>query len=431
MVFESKETLYVEGPRTISGEVTISKAKNAILPILASTVMIESPVVISQVPSLLDVTTMLTLLGQMGVDVTVSQEMSLELNAANLYRLKAPPDLVREMRASCLVLGPMLSRFGYAEVAMPGGCAIGSRPIDLHLEGFRQMGATISYKDGYVVAKNPHKRLKGVRIELSQVTVTGTENLMMAAVLAEGRTTLINAAREPEVSDLALFLNSVGANIHGAGTDTIIIDGVEKLSSGSHHVLFDRIEAGTYLIAAAATRGNVKVKQVVPSVLRVLLEKLEQAGAVIRTGPDWVHLDMQNKRPKAVNIVTEPYPGFSTDFQAQWSILNSVADGDGEIIENIFDSRFMHIDELKKMSANIKLEGNRIITKGKATLEGAEVFATDLRASACLIIAAMVAKGETVIKDIRHVDRGYELVEEKLVKLGAKVLRRQESEECQ
>ncbi|MBF12843.1 MAG: UDP-N-acetylglucosamine 1-carboxyvinyltransferase [Legionellales bacterium] len=421
-----KEVLYVKGPSKIAGEVEISKAKNAILPILASTVMVKNPVVINQVPALLDVTSMLTLLGQMGVDVTVSQDMSIELDATKLFRLKAPTDLVQEMRASCLVLGPMLSRFGYAEVAMPGGCAIGTRPIDMHLDGFRKMGATIKYRNGYVVARCRAGRLKGADIKLQQVTVTGTENLMMAAVLAEGRTTIMNAAKEPEVIDLALFLNTVGANIHGAGTDTIIVDGVEQLSSGSHHVLFDRIEAGTYLIAAAATRGSIKIKHVVPSVLRVLLEKLEEAGANICTGPDWVLLDMQNQRPKAVSVETMPYPGFSTDFQAQWSILNAVADGEATIAEQIFDNRFMHVKELKKMAANIKLDGNTIMTKGRSHLTAAEVYATDLRASACLIIAGMLAHGTTIIRDIRHVDRGYELIEEKMVRLGVDLYRKQE-----
>ena len=424
MLVTNSESLYVDGPCQISGEVVISKAKNAILPVLASTVMIDSPVVINQVPAIIDVATMVTLLSQMGVDITVYEDLSLEVNANKLYRLVAPHDLVRSMRASCLVLGPMLTRFGYAEVAMPGGCAIGARPIDLHLDGFRQMGADVSFRNGSVVLRKSG-RLQAAEINLKQVTVTGTENLMMAAVLAEGQTIINNAAKEPEVVDLSIFLNSLGANINGAGTSQIVIDGVDKLSSGSHNVLFDRIEAGTYLIAAAATRGSVKIKQVVPSVLKVLIEKLEQAGAVITIGPDWVHLDMQGRRPKAVDVTTAPYPGFPTDFQAQWSILNAVADGEAEITENIFDQRFMHIEQLRKMAADIQVKGNKIMTKGKSFLECSEVFATDLRASACLIIAAMVARGETVIHDIMHVDRGYELIEEKLINLGGKIRRKE------
>jgi len=413
--------LLIQGGVTLNGEVRISGAKNAVLPILAATLLAEGVSIVQNVPHLHDVTTTMALLGSMGVSVTVDETMSIEVDASTLTTQVAPYDLVRTMRSSILVLGPLLARYGYAEVSLPGGCAIGSRPVNIHIKGMQEMGADIEVKNGYIIAKAD--RLKGARIVMDMVTVTGTENLLMAAVLAEGTTVLENAAREPEVTDLVNFLNKMGAKISGAGTDTLTIEGVETLQGTTYKVVPDRIETGTFLVAAAITGGKVKVKDTDPTLLDAVLDKLRDSGASIEVGDDWIELDMQGKRPKAVSVRTAPYPAFPTDMQAQFTALNVMAEGTGTIVETIFENRFMHVQELQRMGANIEVEGNTAIVRGVDELNAAPIMATDLRASASLILAGLVGKGETEVLRIYHIDRGYELIEEKLSYLGANIRR--------
>lgn len=414
--------LIITGGKPLNGEVRISGAKNSVLPILAASLLASEPVVIGNVPHLNDVTTMMELLGQFGAKLTVDERLMIEVDASPVSNYSAPYELVRTMRASILVLGPMLARFGKARVSLPGGCAIGPRPVDLHVRGLQAMGAEITIENGYILAE-VKGRLKGASIIFETVTVTGTENLMMAASLADGITTIHNAAREPEVQDLANFLNLLGAKISGAGTDTLTIEGVAKLGGGEYHVVPDRIETGTYLVAAAITRGSIKVKNTRAELLEAVLQKLEEAGAEIGRGEDWISLDMKGKQPKAVDIKTAPFPGFPTDMQAQFTALNSVAEGTGIITETVFENRFMHVQELRRMGAEIGISGNSAICKGVMKLTAAPVMATDLRASASLVLAALIAKGETIVDRIYHIDRGYECIEEKLMQLGALISR--------
>lgn len=415
------EKLIIKGHIPLNGEIRISGAKNAALPILAGSLLSTAPIRISNIPHLQDVTTIVSLLGQMGVRITLDERSNIEIDASTLESFHAPYELVRTMRASVLVLGPLLGRFGQAEVSLPGGCAIGTRPVDQHLKGFQAMGAEISIENGYIKAKA--KALKGTTIVMDLVTVTGTENIMMAAVLAEGRTIIHNAAREPEVEDLANFLITLGAKITGAGTSTITIDGVETLFGGEYHVLPDRIETGTFLAAAAITCGKIKVKNTRPDLLESVLLKFEEIGARIDTGKDWIALDMMGERPHAANVSTAPYPAFPTDMQAQMMALNAIAKGTGVITETVFENRFMHVQELLRMGAQIALKGNTAICTGTDKLHGAPVMATDLRASASLVLAGLAAHGETAIDRIYHIDRGYECIEEKLAQLGAQIHR--------
>ncbi|MEO8400415.1 MAG: UDP-N-acetylglucosamine 1-carboxyvinyltransferase [Gammaproteobacteria bacterium] len=416
------DKLIIRGNVPLNGEIRISGAKNAALPILTAALLTAAPVRICNIPHLHDVTTTMSLLGQMGVHLTLDERSNVEVDASSLHSFHAPYELVRTMRASILVLGPLLGRFGEADVSLPGGCAIGTRPVDQHLKGMQAMGAEIRVENGYIKAKTK-KRLQGATIAMDLVTVTGTENIMMAAVLAEGQTVILNAAREPEVEDLANFLNTLGAKISGAGTSTIIIDGVDELSGGSYQVMPDRIETGTYLTAAAITRGKIKLKNTRPDLLESVLTKLSEAGAYIETGPDWISLDMCGNRPRAVNVGTAPYPAFPTDMQAQIMAMNCVAEGTGIITENVFENRFMHVQELLRMGARIALKGNTAICTGVESLQGAPTMATDLRASASLVLAGLAAVGETSIDRIYHIDRGYECIEEKLSQLGARIHR--------
>ena len=414
------EKLAIEGGVPLQGEVAISGAKNAVLPILCAALLTAEPLRISNVPHLRDVSTMLSLLGQMGMTVSMDDKLGIELCAANIHTPEAPYEMVKTMRASVLVLGPLTARFGEARVSLPGGCAIGLRPVDQHLKGLQAMGATISMDHGYMIVRAP--RLKGVRICMDLVTVTGTENLMMAAALAQGTTIIENAAREPEIPDLAACLTAMGANIKGAGTDTIIIEGVDKLHGASHAVMPDRIETGTFLVAAAATGGSIKVTGARPHTLDAVLDKLREAGVKIETGDDWIVVK-PNGSLHAVNLRTAPYPAFPTDMQAQFVALNSIATGTGVVNETIFENRFMHVQELQRLGADIEVEGNTAIVKGVDHLDGATVMATDLRASASLVIAGLVARGTTIVDRIYHLDRGYEAIEEKLSKLGARIRR--------
>lgn len=415
------DKLIITGGQPLSGDVRISGAKNAALPILAATLLAEGPMVIGNIPHLRDITTTMELLGRMGVELTVDEKMHVEVDASRLNNPFAPYELVKTMRASILVLGPLLARCGQADVSLPGGCAIGSRPVDLHIEGLRAMGADISVEGGYIKARA--NRLKGVRLVLDIITVTGTENLMMAAALADGVTLLENAAREPEVVDLANCLNAMGAKITGAGTSIIRIEGVESLHGARYDVLPDRIETGTYLVAGAISGGRVRVRDTDPTLLDAVLQKLREAGAEIEVGDDYIVLDMHGQRPRAVNLHTAPYPAFPTDMQAQFTALNSVAEGVGTITEAVFENRFMHVQELQRMGARIKLEGNTAICAGIPRLTGAPVMATDLRASASLVLAGLVADGETVVDRIYHVDRGYQDIEDKFAGLGAQIRR--------
>ncbi len=417
------DKLRIVGGKRLDGDVRISGAKNSALPILAATLLAEGVMRVGNLPHLHDITTMLELLGCMGVEVAINEDMSVETDCVGVKSCVAPYDLVRTMRASILVLGPLLARYGEAEVSLPGGCAIGSRPVDLHLRGMEAMGAEVEVLDGYIKAHVPGGRLHGANIFLDTVTVTGTENIMMAAVLADGTVTIENAAREPEVVDLANCLNAMGAKISGAGSDTLVIEGVEKLYGCSFDVLPDRIETGTYLVAAAVTGGRVRTKDTDPLIMEAVLHKLEEAGAEITTGPDWIELNMHGKRPKAVNIRTAPHPAFPTDMQAQFMVLNAVAEGTGTVIETVFENRFMHAQELVRMGADIHVEGNAAIVTGREALQGAPVMATDLRASASLVIAALVASGTTDVNRIYHIDRGYECIEEKFQQLGANIRR--------
>lgn len=416
------DKLLIRGGARLEGELRISGAKNAALPILAATLLCDELVTIGNLPHLHDITTMIELLGCMGVGLTIDEKMSIEVDASSLSDCSAPYELVKTMRASILVLGPMVARFGKARVSFPGGCAIGSRPVDLHLRGLEAMGATIDVEGGYINA-SVQGRLKGAHIVMETVTVGGTENLMMAATLAEGRTVLENAAREPEVVDLAECLIAMGAKITGHGTDRMVIDGVQRLHGCHFEVMPDRIEAGTYLVAAAATGGKIHLKEARAEHLEVVLQKLEEAGADISSGEDWITLDMQGRRPKAVSIRTAPYPGFPTDMQAQFTAMNAIAEGTATVTETVFENRLIQTHEMNRMGAKITIEGNTAIIVGQPLLAGAPVMATDLRASASLVIAALVASGETLIDRIYHIDRGYECIEEKLQALGADIRR--------
>lgn len=415
------DKLIITGGVPLNGEVRISGAKNAALPILAATLLADEPVTISNVPHLRDITTTLELLGSMGVQVTVDERMNVEVDPRTITNFFAPYELVKTMRASVLVLGPLLARYGQANVSLPGGCAIGARPVNLHIHGLEAMGATIKVENGYIRAIA--KKLKGAHLFLDVVTVTGTENLMMAATLADGTTIIENAAREPEVVDLAKCLIKMGAKIRGAGTDTITIDGVERLGGTHYTILPDRIETGTYLVAAAITGGRVKVRDTDPHLLEAVLLKLREAGAEITVGDNWIELDMKGRRPRAVDVRTAPHPAFPTDMQAQFTALNMVAEGTGMITETVFENRFMHVQEMQRMGADIRLEGNTAIIRGVERLTGAPVMATDLRASAGLVLAGLVAEGDTLIDRIYHIDRGYECIEEKLRQMGGRIRR--------
>ncbi len=411
----------ITGGNRLSGEVRIAGAKNAALPILAATLLADGKITIGNVPHLQDVTTTMELLGRMGVHLVVDEKMHIEVDTDSIHDFSAPYELVKTMRASILVLGPLLARFGRADVSLPGGCAIGSRPVNLHIDGLRAMGAEITVENGYIRARA--KRLQGARLVMDLVSVTGTENLMMAAALADGETVIENAAREPEVVDLANCLNAMGARVSGAGGHTLVIQGVENLHGAEYNVLPDRIETGTFLTAAAITGGKIRVRDTQPDLVDAVLAKLREANASIETGDDWISLDMEGRELRAVDIHTAPYPAFPTDMQAQFTALNSVARGVGTITENVFENRFMHVQEMQRMGANIRLEGNTAICTGVARLTGAPVMATDLRASASLVLAGLVAEGETVVDRIYHIDRGYENIEEKLAGLGARIRR--------
>jgi UDP-N-acetylglucosamine 1-carboxyvinyltransferase len=415
------DKLIISGGTPLAGRVRVSGAKNAALPILAAALLADEPLTIGNIPHLRDITTTMELLGRMGVQLLVDEHMQVEVDSRSIRDFVAPYELVKTMRSSVLVLGPLLARFGRAEVSLPGGCAIGARPVNLHLQGLAKMGAEIRVENGYIHASA--RRLRGARLFLDLVTVTGTENLMMAATLAQGTTVIENAAREPEVVDLADCLIRMGARIEGAGGDTIVVEGVERLSGARYEVLPDRIETGTYLVAAAITGGSVRLQDTRPWALDAVLEKLEEAGAEIRTGEDWIELDMHGQRPRAVDIRTAPYPAFPTDMQAQFTALNAVAEGTGVISETVFENRFMHVLELQRMGADIRLEGNTAVVRGVDRLTAAPVMATDLRASASLVIAGLVAEGDTLVDRIYHIDRGYECIEEKLAQLGARIRR--------
>ncbi len=406
------DKLIITGGTQLDGAIRMSGAKNAALPILVSTLLADEPVTVCNVPHLHDITTTMELLGRMGVILSLGDNMEVEADASGITNFHAPYELVKTMRASILVLGPLLARFGEADVSLPGGCAIGTRPVDLHIHALEAMGAEITVEGGYIRARAG--RLKGARIFMDIVTVTGTENIMMAATLAEGTTVIENAAREPEVVDLANCLNSMGAKVSGAGSDTITIEGVKRLGGTRYAVLPDRIETGTYLVGAAIAGGKVRVRDTRPDILDAVLAKLREAGAKITTGEDWIELDMEGRQLKAVDIRTAPYPAFPTDMQAQFTVLNSVAEGTGTITETVFENRFMHVPELQRMGANLRLEGNTVVCIGVEKLVGAPVMATDLRASASLVLAGLVAEGDTVVDRIYHIDRGYDCIEEKL-----------------
>ncbi|MEM6301498.1 MAG: UDP-N-acetylglucosamine 1-carboxyvinyltransferase [Pseudomonadota bacterium] len=416
------DKLLIKGGKPLTGELTVSGAKNAALPILAATLLADEPVVVGNLPHLHDITTMIELLGCMGVTLTIGEKMTIEVDASSIKNFAAPYELVKTMRASILVLGPMLARYGKAHVSFPGGCAIGSRPVDLHLRGLEAMGADVQVENGYINA-SVAGRLQGTHIVMETVTVGGTENLMMAAALAEGETIIENAAREPEVVDLANCLIAMGAQIDGHGTDRISIQGVDRLHGCHYDVMPDRIEAGTYLVAAAATGGKIHLRGARPDHLEVVLQKLAEAGATIEQGDDWIALDMQGKRPEAVSIRTSPYPGFPTDMQAQMTAMNTIAGGTATVKETVFENRLIQTHEMNRMGADITIDGNTAVIVGQQNLAGAPVMATDLRASASLVIAGLVAQGETLIDRIYHIDRGYECIEEKLQALGADIRR--------
>jgi len=415
------DKLLITGSTPLNGRVRASGAKNAALPILAATLLADAPVTLDNVPQLRDISTTFDLLGRMGARLTPQGEGVVQVEPRTLTSFVAPYELVKTMRASILVLGPLVSRYGRADVSLPGGCAIGARPVNLHIEGLRAMGADVTVEGGYIRARAG--RLRGARVVMDLVSVTGTENLMMAAALAEGETLIENAAREPEITDLADFLNAMGARIEGAGTDRIQIQGVERLSGARYRVMPDRIETGTFLVAAAMTGGCVRVTETRPDCLDAVLHKLREAGAEVRVGEDWIELDMHGRRPQAVDIHTAPHPAFPTDMQAQFCALNSIAEGVGSIAETIFENRYMHVPELQRMGADIRVEGNIAICHGVERLTAAPVMATDLRASASLVLAGLVAEGETLIDRIYHLDRGYENIEDKLLGLGASIQR--------
>ena len=414
------DRLVIEGGVPLAGEAEISGAKNAALPILAASLLTEEPLTVTNVPHLRDVTTMLNLLAQMGVAISMDEQLGVELTAARIASPVAPYELVKTMRASVLALGPLAARCGEARVSLPGGCAIGLRPVDQHIKGLQAMGAEIAIEHGYMIVRAP--RLTGARICMDLVTVTGTENIMMAATLAQGSTVIENAAREPEVADLGQCLNAMGAKVQGAGTATITVEGVERLHGARHRVMPDRIETGTFLAAAAATGGEVMLRGARPDILDAVLEKLREAGAVVTTGEDWIKV-ATNGALNAVNVRTAPYPAFPTDMQAQFMALDTIARGTALITETIFENRFMHVQELKRLGADIEVEGNTAVVKGVAQLDGATVMATDLRASASLVLAGLVARGTTTVDRVYHLDRGYERIEEKLSRLGARIRR--------
>jgi UDP-N-acetylglucosamine 1-carboxyvinyltransferase len=413
--------IVITGGEPLRGDVWISGAKNAVLPILAATLLADEQVTIGNVPHLHDVTTTMELLGGMGAQLILDEKMKIIVDPTKVHSFVAPYELVRTMRASILVLGPLVARHGVADVSLPGGCAIGQRPVDLHIKGLEALGAEITVENGYIKARA--KRLRGARVWMDLVTVTGTENIMMAATLAKGTTIIENAAQEPEVVDLANCLIRMGADIEGAGTNTIVVRGVERLHGTHYEVLPDRIEAGTFLVAGAISGGRVTAKRVRPDTMDAVLTKLEEAGAHLNVSADTIELDMQGRRPRAVNLTTAPYPAFPTDMQAQFTALNTVAEGVGVITETVFENRFMHVQELKRLGADIRIEGNTVIVKGVERMTGAPVMATDLRASASLVLAGLVADGDTSVDRVYHIDRGYECIEEKLLGLGAKVRR--------
>jgi UDP-N-acetylglucosamine 1-carboxyvinyltransferase len=416
------ESLVIRGGQPLNGDVRIGGAKNAALPVLISALLTDQDLLVSNVPHLRDITTVLELLGRLGARIEVDEKSVIRVNAGKLISRRAPYELVKTMRASILVLGPLLARFGQAEVSLPGGCAIGSRPVDLHIRALEQMGAAISVEEGYIKASTSENRLYGAKIVFDTVTVTGTENLMMAATLARGTTVLENAAREPEVVDLANCLSAMGAQIEGAGSDVIEIEGVANLSGATHRVIPDRIEAGTFMVAGAVTQGKIRLGDVNPAHLDAVIARLREAGAQISIGEDELSLEMP-ERPRAVSVSTAPYPGFPTDMQAQFLLLNCVSEGTASITEHIFENRFMHIQELQRMGADINLHGNTALVRGVEQLGGAQVMATDLRASACLVLAGLVAGEQTVIDRIYHIDRGYDCIEEKLLQCGADIRR--------
>jgi UDP-N-acetylglucosamine 1-carboxyvinyltransferase len=413
--------ILISGGTPLNGEIGISGAKNAVLPILAACLLADEPVTIGNVPHLHDVTTFIELLGQMGVQLVLDDRMRMHVDPRTTSTCVAPYDLVRTMRASILVLGPLVARFGQAEVSLPGGCAIGSRPVDQHIRGLQALGAQITVENGYIKARA--RRLQGARIVMDMVTVTGTENIMMAATLACGTTVIEHAAQEPEIVDLAHCLIAMGAQIEGAGSPTLVIHGVERLHGAEYEVLPDRIETGTFLVGAAMTGGKIRARHARADTLDAVLCKLEQAGAQVSVGPDWIELDMHDRQLRAVDISTAPYPEFPTDMQAQFTALNCVATGTGVVTETVFENRFMHAHELQRLGADIHLDGNTAVVHGVAQLSGAPIMATDLRASACLVLAGLVAKGDTVVDRVYHIDRGYENIEEKLSALGAKIRR--------
>ena len=414
------DKLVIEGGVPLTGEIGVSGAKNATLPILTAALLTSEPLTVSNVPHLRDVTTMLNLLAQMGVAVSMDEKLGVELAASRITDPVAPYDLVRTMRASVLVLGPLVARCGEARVSLPGGCAIGLRPVDQHLKGLQAMGAEVSIEHGYISVRA--KRLRGANICMDLVTVTGSENLMMAATLAAGTTRIENAAREPEVVDLADCLNAMGARVRGAGSDVITIEGVERLHGARYRVMPDRIETGTFLAAAAATGGGIRLTGARPDILDAVLEKLREAGAVIETGRDWIAL-RTNGALNAVTVRTAPYPAFPTDMQAQFMALDSIARGTALVTETVFENRFMHVQELKRLGADIEVEGNTAVVKGVTHLDGATVMATDLRASASLVLGGLIARGSTTVERVYHIDRGYERIEEKLSRLGARIRR--------
>ena len=413
--------IQVHGGAPLHGEVWISGAKNAVLPILVGSLLGDSPSLVSNVPHLQDVTTTMELMGRMGAELSINDRMRIEIDPRSMKHFEAPYELVKTMRASILVLGPLLAKYGRARVSLPGGCAIGSRPVDLHLNGLRALGAQVEVRNGNIEARAD--RLKGGRVIMDTVTVTGTENILMAATLASGTTIIENAAQEPEVVDLADFLISMGAQIEGAGTNTITVEGVQSLHGTEYSVLPDRIETGTYLVAAAMTGGKIRCTRARPAHLDAVLDKLSDTGAQIQTGEDWIELDMQERQPRSVDITTAPYPGFPTDMQAQFTAMNTIADGTAVVTETIFENRFMHVQELQRLGADIQVKGNTAIIRGVPRLNGAPIMATDLRASASLVLAGLVADGVTLIDRVYHIDRGYEIIEEKLSGLGARIKR--------
>ena len=415
------EKLLIKGGKSLFGEIDCSGAKNAALPVIAASILSSNDVTLKNLPYLQDITTMFELIGSMGADILLDERMNFRLNTSNLSNLEARYELVKTMRASILVLGSMVAKYGYAKIALPGGCAIGSRPVNYHLKALEKLGAEISLNNGYIEAKA--KKLTGANIEFEGVTVTGTENLMMAASLAEGLTTLTNVAKEPEISDLADFLNSMGAKISGAGTDEITIEGVEELTGTTFKIPADRIEAGTYLVAAAVTNGKITIKKIDPRRMGSIIETLQKAGAEVNTNGNSISLDMTKNSIKPVDIVTAPFPGFPTDMQAQFTILNCIGRGESSVKETIFENRFMHVQELNRMGTDITINGTTALINGVDSISGAQVMATDLRASASLILAGLVAKGETIVDRIYHIDRGYERIEEKLSSLGAEIIR--------